>query len=171
VAKSPSEETSDGGCAAQCKFDRVSPGKLNNEAQSCDLVLTFKNQPWHLPQSSTRANYLDVEPMSDYSHTLRATLHILIPASKPGPNLCKAIVLSRVLSYPVPKIINWNQIFNDPAFVKGGSHLAKINGTAQYLNGLDETHDDDLLLMLDGYDAWIQLRPQTVVDRFFDINS
>jgi hypothetical protein len=75
------------------------------------------------------------------------------------------------LGYPVPQIINWNQTFNDPAFVEGGSHLAKINGTAQYLNGLDETHDDDLVLMLDGYGAWIQLRPQTVVDRFFDINS
>jgi len=49
--------------------------------------------------------------------------------------------------------MNWNQPFDDPAFVEGGSHLAKINGTAQYLYDLDEIHNDDLVLMLDGYDA------------------
>lgn len=101
---------------------------------------------------------------------MRANLHVLIPASKPDPNLCKAIVSARVLGYPSPTIINWDQKFDDPAFVEGGSHLAKINGTAQYLYSLDEAHDNDLVLMLDGYDAWIQLRPQTLVDRFFDIN-
>jgi hypothetical protein len=74
-------------------------------------------------------------------------------------------------SHSILQIINWNQTFDDPAFVEGGSHLAKINGTAQYLYDLDETHDNDLVLMLDGYDAWIQLRPRTVVHRFFDINS
>ena len=81
------------------------------------------------------------------------------------------MVSSRVLGYPSPQIINWEQTFDDPAFVEGGSHLAKINGTAQYLYSLDDTHNNDLVLMLDGYDAWIQLRPQTVVDRFFAINS
>jgi len=101
---------------------------------------------------------------------LRSDLHVLIPASRPDPNLCKAIVSGNVLGYPRPTIINWNQTFDDPAFVEGGSHLAKINGTAQYLYSLDESRDDDLVLMIDGYDAWIQLRPQTLVDRFFDIN-
>lgn len=124
-----------------------------------------------MPHSTSQATYNTVEQSSDLPHPSRAILHVLVPASKPDPNLCKAIVSSRVLGYPSPQIINWQQTFNDPAFVEGGSHLAKINGTAQYLYGLDETHDNDLVLMLDGYDAWIQLRPQTAVDRFFKINS
>jgi hypothetical protein len=101
---------------------------------------------------------------------LRSDLHILIPASRPDPNLCKAIISGNVLGYPRPTIINWNQTFDDPAFVEGGSHLAKINGTAQYLYSLDESRDDDLVLMIDGYDAWMQLRPQTLIDRYFNIN-
>ena len=101
---------------------------------------------------------------------LRSDLHVLIPASRPDPNLCKAILSGNVLGYPRPTIINWNQTFDDPAFVEGGSHLAKINGTAQYLYSLDESRDEDLVLMIDGYDAWLQLRPQTLIDRFFDIN-
>jgi hypothetical protein len=101
---------------------------------------------------------------------LRSDLHVLIPASRPDPNLCKAIISGNVLGYPRPTIINWNQTFDDPAFVEGGSHLAKINGTAQYLYSLDESRNDDLVLMIDGYDAWMQLRPQTLIDRFFYIN-
>ena len=93
---------------------------------------------------------------------LRSDLHVLIPASRPDPNLCKAILSGNVLGYPRPTIINWNQTFDDPAFVEGGSHLAKINGTAQYLYSLDVSRDEDLVLMIDGYDAWLQLRPQTL---------
>lgn len=114
--------------------------------------------------------YTRIKPSHNASHTPRSNLHLLIPASNPDPNLCKAIVSANVLGYPNPAIINWQQKFDDPALVDGGSHLAKINGTAQYLYGFDESHDDDLVLMMDGYDAWIQLRPQTLVDRFFEIN-
>lgn len=109
-------------------------------------------------------------PSHDASQTPRSNLHVLIPASKPDPNLCKAIASGNVLGYPNPTIINWGQVFDDAAYVEGGSHLAKINGTAQYLFSLDESHDKDLVLMMDGYDAWIQLRPQTLVDRFHSIN-
>ena len=79
---------------------------------------------------------------------LRSDLHVLIPASRPDPNLCKAILSGNVLGYPRPTIINWNQTFDDPAFVEGGSHLAKINGTAQYLYSLDVSRDEDLVLMI-----------------------
>jgi hypothetical protein len=115
-----------------------------------------------------------MQPQHAFPHdtpgALRSDLHVLIPASRPDPNLCKAILSGNVLGYPRPTIINWNQTFDDPAFVEGGSHLAKINGTAQYLFSLDESRDEDLVLMIDGYDAWMQLRPQTLIDRFFDIN-
>lgn len=38
--------------------------------------------------------------------------------------------------------------------MKGNSHQAKIN----------KTHNDDLVLVSDGHDAWIQLLPQIVID-------
>jgi hypothetical protein len=135
------------------------------------IVLTCDSQRQDPSYDTAQMTSSDIEPSSSLSHTSGANLHVLIPASKPDPNLCKAIVSSRVLGYPSPTIINWDQTFDDPEFVEGGSHLAKINGSAQYLYSLDETHDDDLVLMLDGYDAWIQLRPQTLVDRFYGINA
>jgi hypothetical protein len=127
-------------------------------------------QPRHALSTNAHTSHSPDPSSRNTPGALRSDLHILIPASRPDPNLCKAIVSGNVLGYPRPTIINWNQTFDDPAFVEGGSHLAKINGTAQYLYSLDESRDEDLVLMIDGYDAWMQLRPQTLIDRFFDIN-
>ena len=68
-------------------------------------------------------------------------------------------------------MINCEQSLDNPAFVQGGSHPSKISGTTQYLQKLDETHGNDVVLMSDCYDAWVQLRPQTMVDRNYHINS
>jgi hypothetical protein len=97
-------------------------------------------------------------------------LHILIPASKEDPNLCKVLLSAAILGYPSPVIINWDKHFVDDSLVEGGSHLAKISGVEHYLASLDSSHDDDLVLLVDGFDIWFQLRPQTLLDRYFDIN-
>lgn len=98
-----------------------------------------------------------------------ANLHLLVPASKGDPNLCKVLVSAGILGYPSPVIINWNQTFNEN-LVEGGSHLAKISGIHDHLNKFEARQDDDLVLMVDGYDIWFQLRPQTLIDRYFAIN-
>lgn len=53
--------------------------------------------------------------------------------------------------------------------MEGGSHIAKISGIKEHLDTFDESRDEDLVLMVDGYDIWFQLRPQTLLDRYFDI--
>ncbi|KAK3709710.1 hypothetical protein LTR37_010737 [Vermiconidia calcicola] len=97
--------------------------------------------------------------------------HILIPASKEDENLCKVLLSAAILGYPSPVLINWNKTFDDPGLVEGGSHLAKISGAHQYLSWLDESHNEDLVLVVDAYDIWMQLRPQTLLNRYFAINS
>ncbi|THY04546.1 hypothetical protein D6D02_07932 [Aureobasidium pullulans] len=97
-------------------------------------------------------------------------LHLLIPASKPDQNLCKTVLSAGILNYPAPRLVNWNQKFEDPNLVAGGSHIGKISGIKAYLDGMDVARDSDLVLMVDGYDVWFQLRPQTILDRYCDIN-
>ncbi|EME44510.1 hypothetical protein DOTSEDRAFT_53590 [Dothistroma septosporum NZE10] len=99
-----------------------------------------------------------------------ANLHLLVPASKGDANLCKVLVSASILGYPSPIIVNWNQSFNQN-LVAGGSHLAKIGGIHDQLNRFHATQDEDLVLMVDGYDIWFQLRPQTLIDRYFAINQ
>ena len=102
--------------------------------------------------------------------TRPSNFHVIIPASKPDQNLCKVLLSAAILGYPAPTIINWMHEFNDPGLVDGGSHLAKISGMHDYLLSLDETHDEDVMLMVDGYDIWLQLRPQTILDRYYALN-
>jgi len=97
-------------------------------------------------------------------------LHVLIPASRADVDFCKTLLSAAVLGYPAPVIINWNKTFDDPKLTAGGSHLAKIAGLSEYLSGIDAAHDEDLMLLMDGFDVWIQLRPQTLIDRYFAIN-
>lgn len=96
--------------------------------------------------------------------------HVLIPASHEDVNLCKTLLSAAILGYPTPVVINWEKAFDDSNFVEGGSHLGKITGVLDYLESLPKKSDDDAVLMIDGYDIWLQLRPQTLLDRYFDIN-
>ncbi|KAI4850172.1 hypothetical protein E4T45_05605, partial [Aureobasidium sp. EXF-8846] len=110
------------------------------------------------------------------SHTLvpqaaPGNVHLLIPASGKDENLCKAIVGAAILGYPSPKVLNWGKTFNDSNLVSGGSHIAKISGVSSYLESLSPEQDEDLIIMTDGYDTWFQLRPETLIQRYFDINS
>lgn len=103
--------------------------------------------------------------------TVPGNVHLLIPASGKDENLCKAIVGAAILGYPSPKVLNWGKTFNDEHLVSGGSHIAKISGVSSYLESLLPEQDEDLIVMTDGYDTWFQLRPETLIQRYFDINK
>lgn len=100
-----------------------------------------------------------------------AILHLLIPADHKDVNLCKTMLSAAVAGYPTPTLINWGAKFDDKTLVAGGSHLAKISGVLEYLRTLGPERDDDLLLLVDGYDIWFQLRPSALVSRFHAINN
>lgn len=94
-----------------------------------------------------------------------------MPASHEDVNLCKVILSAGVLGYPTPRLLNWNHTFNDSGLVEGGSHIGKITGGLAFLESLDSSHDDDLVIMVDGYDIWFQLGPQVLLDRYHAINA
>lgn len=99
-----------------------------------------------------------------------ANLHVLIPAPESNATLCKTLLSAAILGYPTPVIINWGRRFDDQNLADGGRHLAKILGIRDYLSQLDESHNEDIVLLLDSHDVWLQLRPQTLTDRYFNIN-
>lgn len=57
-----------------------------------------------------------------------------------------------ILGYPDPVLINWEERFEDPALVDGGSHIGKITGMQRHLWSFPPERDDDLIIMVDGYD-------------------
>ena len=97
-------------------------------------------------------------------------LHLLVPASEGNANLCKTIFSAAALDYPTPQIVNWQRKFDDPNLIFGGSHIAKIEGILNFLRGLTPESDEDLALIIDGYDIWFQLRPSVLIERYHAIN-
>ncbi|USW48006.1 hypothetical protein Slin15195_G013250 [Septoria linicola] len=55
--------------------------------------------------------------------------------------------------------------------MSGGSHLAKISIGAPYFAALPSETDDDLVLVADAYDVWLQLPPQILVQRWRDVTN
>ena len=100
-----------------------------------------------------------------------ANLHLLIPADHSDVNLCKTMLSAGVTGFPTPTLINWGATFDNKDLVAGGSHIAKISGVLEYLHTLGPERDDDLVLLVDGYDIWFQLRPATLIARFHAINK
>ncbi|KIM99343.1 hypothetical protein OIDMADRAFT_181660 [Oidiodendron maius Zn] len=95
-------------------------------------------------------------------------LHLLIPATKPNRQLCRAVVSSLLLGYPVPVINGWNLTDEFDAAV---SHLAKVRNIMRYLDGLPPSADDDLVLIIDGYDAFMHLPADIMIKRYFEITN
>ncbi|KAF7195274.1 hypothetical protein HII31_03480 [Pseudocercospora fuligena] len=113
--------------------------------------------------------------LTDNQHELpghgKQKLHMLMPATQSSVDLCKTILTGSMLSYPAPTLLAWNGTYHDDRFMGGGSHIAKIYGVRDYLQGLDAASDDDLLLVIDAYDVWFQLPPEILISRYHAINA
>ncbi|KAF7547343.1 hypothetical protein G7Z17_g7800 [Cylindrodendrum hubeiense] len=108
-------------------------------------------------------------------------LVILLPADESGSALCKVIFSIMATGYPSPVILNWKKNFGKKKAEKadiGGSHLAKITGTLEYLEAIsqpgthegDRLEDDDLVVLADAYDVWWQLPPDVLIKRYHESN-
>ena len=47
-----------------------------------------------------------------------------------------------------------------------GSHVGKIKGIFDFLSDRSKVKDDDLILIVDGYDVWFQLPPEIMIRRY-----
>ena len=92
--------------------------------------------------------------------------HLLIPANGPHLQLCRAVVSSTILGYSVPVFNGWNKSGELDASV---THLAKVRNVLRYLDNLSSASDDDLVLMIDGYDVVFQLPADVLIQRYFAV--
>ncbi|EGP83201.1 uncharacterized protein MYCGRDRAFT_111397 [Zymoseptoria tritici IPO323] len=98
-------------------------------------------------------------------------LHLLLPASNGAVDLCKTFLTGAILGYPTPTLIAWNQTFNDDRLLGGGSHVAKVYGVLKFFEGMNSSTENDLVMMMDAYDIWFQLRPEVLISRYHSVNQ
>ena len=100
-----------------------------------------------------------------------SNVHLLLTANNPSPDLCKTILTAAVLEYPTPIVLAWQQEFNEPGLLAGGSHLAKVSEVLKYLTSLPPGKDDDIVFLVDAYDVWFQLPMQVLLGRYKTMNA
>ncbi|KAI9783977.1 MAG: hypothetical protein M1839_002922 [Geoglossum umbratile] len=96
----------------------------------------------------------------------KPSFHLLIPASETNPNLCKTLLSAFILNYPPPTLINFNKTFDGNNWDKG-SRTGKIRGVWDHLAKMEHNKDEDLVLVIDGYDVWFQLPPEVMIERYY----
>jgi hypothetical protein len=75
-------------------------------------------------------------------------------------------VSSIALGYPLPVISGYELKGDLDAAV---SHLAKVRNIMRYLDDLPPAADDDLMLVIDGYDVVMHLPVEVMLQRYFDV--
>lgn len=104
---------------------------------------------------------------------------IVLPVDDSSPDLCKVVSSAVALGYPAPVIVNWKKDFHTEADGIGPSQLGKITGTLNYLQWAtgdlvseeEKLGEDDLVLMLDAHDIWLQLPPSVMMHRYYSSNE
>lgn len=98
-------------------------------------------------------------------------LHILLPTTIGDVNLCKTMLSARAMGYPEPVILGWGDKFDTWYLLGGGSHVAKISKVLEWLESKGPESDNDLVMMMDAFDIWFQLPPETLIERYHSINE
>ncbi|KAL8896551.1 MAG: hypothetical protein Q9207_007657 [Kuettlingeria erythrocarpa] len=96
------------------------------------------------------------------------SFHLLIPATESNSNLCKTFLSSFALAYPPPTLVNYGKRFEGDNWDKG-THAGKIRGVYDYLSDNNKVSDEDMVLIMDGYDIWFQLPPVIMIKRYHQL--
>jgi hypothetical protein len=122
---------------------------------------------WHRPSVLRKS----ASTTAHDTHIQSAFAHLVIPATTGSISFCRTLFSAGALNYPTPRIINWERKYEQPNQTDGGFHLAKIGGILDFLQKLDAKHDHELVLIVNGYDTWFQLRPEVLLERYHAVNK
>ncbi|KAF2096221.1 hypothetical protein NA57DRAFT_78989 [Rhizodiscina lignyota] len=128
----------------------------------CTIVILF-----FLANSDSSYNLLPLS-LNLFHRSSRSYFHLLVPTTTADLNLCRLLYSAAVLNYPTPILVGWNATGE---YDISTSSIAKITGTIRYLESLPPERNDDLVLIVDGSDVWLQLRPDVLISRYFDVNA
>ena len=113
---------------------------------------------------TTSSRSLVTSYLSSPFNAANPKFHLLLPATASNVNFCKLLLSAAITGYPNPILLGWEGYGQ---YNGSESHLFKISETLTYLNRLPKSADEDLVLILDAYDTWLQLPPDVLIERYY----
>lgn len=93
-------------------------------------------------------------------------LHLLIPSPDLNRELCKAALSAKVLHYSTPTLVRW-----DPTEESSQANtLRRMTAVRNHLENIARHDGNDTVVLMDSISTWFQLRPETLLKRYYDIN-
>lgn len=128
------------------------------------MLAALTRSVWPLALLLLVASFVDSRSLSGRDASPRTIgLHYLLPTTTTNPEVCKLLFTGAALGFPDPVLLGWEGRGRWNGTV---SHLFKLAETLSYLEKLAPDHDDDLVLLLDAFDVWLQLPPQILIQRY-----
>ena len=129
-------------------------------------LLTFYSfrQPVPFPRSHDTFDIeLDVIADLPQQPSKSRGFHLLTTATGNDLNVCRLVLSAAILSYPPTVLLSWH---GEGEYNAAESHLAKVLAPLRYFDTLPASSDDDLVLLVDGYDVIFQLGPDVLLKRY-----
>ncbi|KFA71829.1 hypothetical protein S40288_07941 [Stachybotrys chartarum IBT 40288] len=97
-------------------------------------------------------------------------LHYLVPSNGIRATLCAGLTSALANGYPIPRILGYK---GKGEFDAAKAHIAKLHAIKRYFDGIPRTPDadNDLVMVVDGFDVLPQLPASTVVERYFEMTG
>jgi len=89
-----------------------------------------------------------------------------MPATERNAHLCKAVTSAMILNYPPPTLIGYGKEFHGTEY---DAMAARVKGIYHYLTNSKHLKDNDLVLIVDGFDVLFQLPPEVTIRRFHEL--
>lgn len=120
------------------------------------------------PKTNIRQEHVGIAIPPPTEDPAAAYLHFLSPTSHGTVDSCRSMLSAQVLGYPVPTKHTWG---DGHAKIESGYHVTVWWRILHYLQDLGSERDRDLVIVSSGYDAWFQLPPDVLIQRYHRINE
>ncbi|KAL4965952.1 glycosyltransferase domain-containing protein [Aspergillus stella-maris] len=93
------------------------------------------------------------------------SFHLVLPATRSNPGLCRTLTSAMILNYPPPTLVRYGREL--PAGSAGHDYMVdRITGIYNFLAYTPRLRDDDIVLVVDGFDIFFQLPPEVLINRY-----
>ncbi|KAJ0423687.1 hypothetical protein BJY00DRAFT_42879 [Aspergillus carlsbadensis] len=96
------------------------------------------------------------------------SFHLVHPATRSTPDLCRTLTSAMILNYPPPTLVRYGREL--PQGSAGHDYMVdRITGIYNFLAYTPTLQDHDIVLIVDGFDIFFQLPPEVLVKRYQDL--
>lgn len=93
-------------------------------------------------------------------------VHYLLPASNVKAPLCAAAASALINRYPIPTIVGYK---GEGEYDAHKAHIAKLRVISRYLHQFKKEEEDDLVLIVDGFDVLAQAPAEHMIEQYFKL--